>query len=121
MDRAAFDQWVDGNYEDIVRVAASVLRPRQPYTRTDNGWKPTETDTSVNELVQRALARIYSTESYLRCQVSPLTWVTNAVKDAARDNRRSRGREAAMKVDLPHLVDGKGIPGIGGRHRSPAK
>ena len=68
MDRATFDQWVDGHHRDIVRVAASVLRIRVKWVHTENGWKAPEANTSVDELVQRALLRIYETESYRRCR-----------------------------------------------------
>ncbi len=61
----------------------------EPRVHTYEGWKDSEADTSIDDLVQAALMRIYSTESYLRCQVSPLTWVTNAVSERSRSGNAS--------------------------------
>jgi hypothetical protein len=103
MTKAEFDEWIEQHHQDVRKVAFKIVGPKVAKTE-------------IEDLIQRALIRIYQTESYLRCRISPLTWITNAVKDAAREARRSHGRASAMMADVDVLVDygsGSSLP-VGG-------
>ena len=103
MTKAEFDEWIEQHQQDVRKVAFKVVGPKVA-------------EIEVEDLIQRARIRIYQTESYLRCRIAPLTWITNAVKDAAREARRAHGRASAMMADVDVLVDygsGSSLP-VGG-------